>query len=440
MSAPAFQDALQSFDLAIVGAGPAGLACAMAAARFAPHWRVLWLRGAKAPFSPAFVSPSLRHRLNVPVERMGIEADDPAGFLRWLQEQRLDLQVGLGEFVPRCWFGDYLAWHARGLPPSVQVLDGAINDLRPQQGGNGWQLHFGTQTCASQRVVLSLGMPGPECAAQVESAWVRDPWAWWQALPDAWVPPSADEEILVVGSGLTAVDMVLGLRERGFAGRIRVVSTAGEWSHAHAATTPLSEDVREHFEARLAEVETARDLVDLLRTFAAQHPWRAVVDALRPHTNAVWGELPPQEQRRVLRHAFGVWNRHRHRMAPDVRATLDADTALRIEAGRIRLGAEGRIERHHHGQVEVLRPVLALDCRGPGFRTALAGDTLLAQLVRAGTLKAHPHGTGVCAPRDSGLAVIGAALFGERFESVAVPELRQQAVEVVRRWSGANQR
>ena len=32
------------------------------------------------------------------------------------------------------------------------------------------------------------------------------------------------------------------------------------------------------------------------------------------------------------------------------------------------------------------------------------------------------------------LAVIGAARFGERFETTAVPELRQQAVEVVRRW------
>jgi uncharacterized NAD(P)/FAD-binding protein YdhS len=75
---------------------------------------------------------------------------------------------------------------------------------------------------------------------------------------------------------------------------------------------------------------------------------------------------------------------------------------------------------------------LALDCRGPGFRAALAGDSLLARLVREGVLEAHPLGTGVRAPADASLAVVGAARFGERFETSAVPELRQQAVEVVR--------
>ena len=54
--------------------------------------------------------------------------------------------------------------------------------------------------------------------------------------------------------------------------------------------------------------------------------------------------------------------------------------------------------------------------------------------MRDGVLAAHPLGTGVRTPENPSLAVIGAARFGERFETTAVPELRQQAVEVVRRW------
>jgi uncharacterized NAD(P)/FAD-binding protein YdhS len=121
-------------------------------------------------------------------------------------------------------------------------------------------------------------------------------------------------------------------------------------------------------------------------------------------------------------------------MAPEVCAALDADAALSLEPGRIRVDAEGRIlKRDRSGEI-VLDVALALDCRGPGFRAALAGDSLLARLVRDGVLEAHPLGTGVRTPADPSLTVIGAARFGERFETSAVPELRQQAVEVVRRW------
>jgi hypothetical protein len=41
--------------------------------------------------------------------------------------------------------------------------------------------------------------------------------------------------------------------------------------------------------------------------------------------------------------------------------------------------------------------------------------------VRDGVLEAHPLGTGVRTPVDPSLTVIGAARFGERFETSAVP-------------------
>jgi len=428
------------YDLAVIGGGPAGVATVLVAVAQAPAWRVLWCRGpepAARAFLPAYGANSLRHRLNVPVERMGLDADAPVDFFDWLRREHPARGVEPGQFVPRRWFGEYLEARRAGL--DVDAGFGAVNGLRRE--GDAWRIdldHDAPDRSAApplaRRVALCLGMPAGLPMPNAPRHWVSDPWAWWRALPYDGVPLQDDDTVLVVGSGLTAVDMVLGLRERGFRGRIRAVSPGGRWSQAHAPAAPLAPEVREALDDALDDAASAREVLRVLREFSARHPWRAVIDALRADTNARWAALGPDEQRRVLRHAFGVWNRHRHRMAPDVCAALEADAMLSLESGRIRVDAAGRIMlRNRHGE-SVPDVALALDCRGPGFRAALAGDSLLARLVRDGVLEAHPLGTGVRAPADASLAVVGAARFGERFETSAVPELRQQAVEVVRGW------
>ena len=427
------------YDLAVIGGGPAGVATVLAARALQPDWRVLWCRGPEAvarAHLPAYGGNSLRHRLNVPVERMGLDPEAPVDFFDWLHREHPEREVVPGQFVPRRWFGEYLA--VRAQEAAAPSTFGVVRSLRKDCAH--WRIEMGepegrdAPAKTARRVALCLGMPAGLPMPHAPVHWIADPWAWWRALPADGVPLRDADTVLVVGSGLTAVDMVLGLRERGFLGRIRVVSPGGRWSHSHAPAPPLPPEVREALDDALDDAGSAREVLRVLREFAAQHPWRAVIDALRADTNMRWGALDPKEQRRVLRHAFGVWNRHRHRMAPDVCAVLETDPALSLEAGRIHVDAAGRIVKRDRSGEAVLDVALALDCRGPGFRAALAGDSLLATLVREGVLQAHPLGTGVRSPADPSLAVVGAARFGERFETSAVPELRQQAVEVVERW------
>lgn len=444
-----------TYDLAVIGGGPAGVATVLAARAQAPHWRVLWCRGPEAAardFLPAYGGNSPVHRLNVPVERMGLDAQAPVDFFDWLRQQHPARDVQPGQFVPRGWFGEYL--RARIADSGAEARFGAVGKVA--RDGDAWRIalersddidqpRHGDARASSpdvfaHRVALCLGMPGGATMPDAPPHWIADPWAWWRALQAdvaataRW--PRPDDTVLVVGSGLTAVDMVLGLRERGFTSRIRAVSPGGRWSEAHAPAAPLGPEAREALEAALDEAVSAGDVLRAIRLATRQHPWRAVVDALRADTNARWAALALDEQRRLLRHAFGHWNRHRHRMAPDVLSRLSNDAALSIEPGRVHV-LDGRVVKRHRGVETPLDVALALDCRGPGFRSALRGDSLLARLVRDGVLEPHPLGTGVRTPRDASLAVVGAARFGERFETTAVPELRQQAVEVIRRWTTA---
>ncbi|HAI59264.1 MAG TPA: hypothetical protein DCM32_05240 [Xanthomonadaceae bacterium] len=455
-SRPGFPDDV--FDLAVIGGGPAGLATALAARAQAPHWRVLWCRGPERvarTFFPAYSGDCLAHLLNVPVERMGLDARAPTDFFDWLRHAHPSRGVQAGDFVPRCWFGDYLA--ARAAVCDAEERFGAVSRLL--HDSRGWRIDLeGEDRCSddgcgraqvvrAQRVALCLGMPAGAPMPAAPANWVADPWAWWSALdsdarggpndaPAAVAAPpwpGDDDSVLVVGSGLTAVDMVLGLRERGFGGLIRVVSPAGCWSEAHAPAPALDPAAREALDSALDAAVSARALLRAIRDAARRHPWRAVIDALRADTNTRWAALAVDERHRLLRHAFGHWNRHRHRMAPAVLATLLADTGVSIETGRIHI-VDGRIVKRQRGVDTPLDVALALDCRGPGLHAAPAGDSLLQRLLRDGVLEPGPLGAGARTPADPNLALLGCARFGELFETTAVPELRQQAVDVVRRW------
>ena len=428
----------EAVDLAVVGGGPAGVALVLSARSLHPDWRIAWCRGATRRFLPAYDGNSAVHRLNVPVERMGLNPDAPVDFLDWLQQRHPDRAVVPGQFVPRLWFGDYL--RERVAAAAIHECTGAVRAL--QGDGAGWRVEFSDSQppLRARRVALALGLPASLPVSAAPPCWVGDAWAWWRALPADGLPLQPADEVLIVGSGLTAVDMVLGLRDRGFAGRVRVVSPSGRWSLPHAPIAALADDARSALDAALDRAATARTLLRVLRDFAMHYPWRAVIDALRAGTNARWAALPQREQQRVLRHLFGHWNRHRHRMAPDVAERLAGDKALTLERGRIRITADGRLERHGAFAIEALSPALALDCRGPGFAAALRGDSLLARLVRDGVLQPHPLGTGIATPADATLQVVGAATFGERFETASVPELRAQARDAIQAFGASQSR
>lgn len=409
-------------ELAVVGGGAAGLFVIREAIRRQPTLTVRW-------FAPdlhagiAWATDCPVHLLNVPVERMG--AREPTDFLRWLRGEPDGMTVAEGQFLPRKRYEAYLRALAAALPDTVWRIEAAVHGL--ERSADGWRLLTPAGEIPARRVVLALGMPRrrPEPP-------LREAWHWWFSGESL----DPDAAVVLVGSGLTAVDLVLGLRQRGHVGPIRVVSPTGRWPEAHAATPALPEEVATTLIRALRSAGSARGVVALLRGAARDWPWRAVIDALRPQTNALWQDWPIPLRARLLRHGFGPWNRHRHRMAPEIAARLAADPALTLLPGRVRV-EHGRLWRQHRGQTTELAPALALDCGGPPLSTLLNEHPWLAALRERGELKPHPLGSGLATPVRPDLALIGAANFGSLFETTAIPELRAQAQALANRWFGA---
>ncbi len=161
-------------------------------------------------------------------------------------------------------------------------------------------------------------------------------------IEDPWSPCAVDriapaDTVVMVGSGLTAVDVALTLAGRGHRGPLRMVSRRGLLPRPHdlhSAPLPVLPV------PDLTHPLTARFALEWLRAaiVAGDGDWRAVFDAVRPHTNQIWAQLSETERARLVRHAGRYWEVHRHRVAPEVAARA----AELIATGRLELRTGAR--------------------------------------------------------------------------------------------------
>jgi uncharacterized NAD(P)/FAD-binding protein YdhS len=388
------------------------------------------------------------HLLNVPAGKMSLFPDDPDHFVRWLQANHLPL--GAPDFAPRPvyarYIGDTFAAARARSPERLQPVHGEAVDVREAPEGLVVELADG-QTFSCTRAVLALGNFPPTALSVLENGlagdprYVRDPW-----YGDPFAGLNKYNTVLLIGTGLTMVDMVRSLRDRGHQGEVVAVSTHGELPSEHCAHADAYPPFGEAVPASGAE---ALRIVKahLRQAVTAGTGWHAVIDALRPHTAAWWGALPTAEQHRFLRHLGHRWNVARHRMPPEsgrVIREMMAHGQLRLLPGRItavesapqgvtcKVGAPGRAEwqRVTAGRV--------INCTGPESNPLRWGAPLVQSLLRRGTVRPHANGLGLDATAEGALVnaagapsgrllAIGPMLKAALFESVAVPEIRSQA-------------
>lgn len=433
--------------VAVIGAGFAGTALAVQLARrLPPGQRALLIeRGPEHGPGLAYGTRSPHHLLNVPAKSMSLFPDAPADFLRWLDQQPPEAFGPLCDgperdaFVPRRLFGAYLRARldeacAGG---AIERVRAEVTAVAPLPGG-GFALSGPGFAALARQVVLATGNPPPGASAL---PWLAgDPWQ-----PGALEGLDPEAPLLLVGAGLTMVDLVITLRrERGHRGPIHVVSRHGWAPLPHAAPPlpspwPLPEQpVGTPFSALMRLLRAARR-----EASAAGAPWQSIPDAIRPQIQRLWQAADPAARARFLRHASTLWGVHRHRIAPRLAGELDASgidlRAARLlgwekcEGGaRARLRAKGGAER----TLDVARIIL---CTGPGADRGWLGAEPLAGLIAAGLARPEPLALGLALDPGSlalldargratpGLHALGPTAKGTFWEATAVPELREMA-------------
>jgi uncharacterized NAD(P)/FAD-binding protein YdhS len=312
----------------------------------------------------------------------------------------------------------------------------------------------------ADRVVLAVGNYAPahpplgDPAFIQHPSYVGDPW-----LPGALEVVRRDRPVLLIGTGLTTLDIALDLRARARTAPMLAVSRRGLLPHPHrdhGGPPPPLAVPRELFDGPRTAYHHARAVRAWIRELAGRGiDWRDAFVALRPVTAALWQRLDTRERARFLRHLRPFWEVHRHRAAPRPAALLGRmiqDGELQPIAGRLvaidpaDAGLLVRLRRRGQSGLTALAVGAVVNCTGPCTDVRSLDEPLIDALRAQGILR--PDALGLGAEVDAGCALVDAAgrssrvfaavgplLRARDWEATAVPELRVHAEKVAERLS-----
>ncbi len=451
----------------IVGGGLSGTLVAVHLLRQAPSGMIITLVERQPPIGRgvAYATHACVHLLNVPAGRMSAFPDQPDHFLEWVRERLgragFPKTVGAEDFLPRCLYGDYLGYvlteERQQADPTVSftVRVGEVVDIDELPAGGAARVFFSDDTTlVADQVVLALGnLPGEYPVRSGRRVfrgrrYVHVPWS-----PGVIDGIDADAEVLIAGQGLTAIDIVIQLAERGHRGRITCLSRRGLRPLPHRSGPDYPDFLAREPAPGTVRALVARVRAEVRRAAESGLDWRGVINALRPHSARLWAALDWEERARFLRHVRPYWEVHRHRIAPEVAARLQA----LVDAGRLEYlaGRFQHLEETDTGLRVVWRPRGAerdeerhaaklVNCTGPRTDYSKYQHPLFVNLLARGLLDHDPLALGVAATPEGRvkryrggvipwLHTLGAPLRGVLWECGSAAEIRAHARSVAER-------
>jgi uncharacterized NAD(P)/FAD-binding protein YdhS len=448
----------------IIGGGFSGTAIAVHLLRQGmgrPGGRVVLVnRSGAMARGVAYGTQSDHHVLNVPAGGMSAFEDDPDSFVRFLRQRGVTADEG--SFVCRHHYGTYLEALLRDAAEQetgVALERVAAEVLRIEPAADGTHAWVSLDSGArirADRVVLAVGNYPPidppiatdNGFFRASRRYVPDPWR-----PGALAAAAADPEapVLLIGTGLTMVDIVLELRAVGVKGRCVAVSRRGLMPVAHRALAhaPGRKEVPPNLLDGPATVRAyLRSVRRHVRAAAVRDvDWRDIIASLRPLTPRLWQALSVDERRRFLRHLKPFWETHRHRVAPQLHddfLALQRAGDVIVRPGRLldlREAADRvvvRLQPRGARETVELEVGTVINCTGPASDTRRLRDPLFEGLQSQGLLRPDHLGLGVETASSGALIgaderasatlyYVGPFLRARDWEATAVPELRRYA-------------
>ncbi|MDX2114466.1 MAG: FAD/NAD(P)-binding protein [Planctomycetota bacterium] len=452
-----------SQQVVIVGAGFSGTLTAIHLLRD-PDARVhVTLVDRTGRFGPGVAYATRRHEhvLNVPAGRMGAFPEAPGHFLEWLKRNE---PTAAGAFVPRALYGRYLAEllteAAKNSPGRLETLHADIDNLLVQEQGVTLTLRPASgppRSLHATHAVLATGNFPPSDPSLADPSFFRspryhrDPWQFLERPPEDLLsaPQSA---VLLIGTGLTMIDVALTLSQAGMGGRIHAISRRGLLPAPHRPEAPNFHptppaDIDAWPCTTLGLLKRVRSEIE--RAGAQGRDWREVITSLRSNTPALWRKLDDRQKTRFVRWVRPYWDVSRHRTAPNsatlINSLIDAGQ-LSVQAGRLLsitdTPAGAIVEYRPRGGGAPVRLTVSqvVNCTGPDTRCAHA-DPLLATLAQRGVISPDSLELGLRTQTDgrlldargtpqSRLWLVGPMRRADLWEATAVPELRIQAAQV----------
>lgn len=392
----------------------------------------------------AYSTSNLHHSLNAPAARMSADLSAPQQFKQWLEKRGLLLKDFAAQFVSRSFYAQYLdellkerVSHASNL--DTQFITAEVQNIIRED--HGWiVVHRGGRIFADL-VVLATGndMPAPITPLYRDFArYIID-------VPWGDLPLAQEENVLVLGAGLTAMDAVVTLLDRGHKGTIHLLSRRG-WCPARHVS-PIDK-------AALARPfpTTTRGVIRALRRAVGPRPspeeWQGVMDNMRPFWSEIWQLFSQEEKARFLRHGVACWRVHRHRLAPAMADRIEKALRHNLKTLKGRLTDVTIANPNtvtavvtYRGESRRLQVNRIINCTGPNSNPTKSHYPLIQNIIasrhaRSGTanigldVDAKNRVRNASGSVHTNLFAMGALTRGSWWEITAIPEIARQALEM----------
>jgi uncharacterized NAD(P)/FAD-binding protein YdhS len=401
------------------------------------------------------------HRLNAPVSVHVVIPDIPDHLETWLRTNgyaaRDNEAMHDGVLYPRR--SDFGAYMRAQLADAARTSASRFRHVQDRAVGvetanDGYRISLASGAQLSGRAcIVATGheRPLPPTFVSPQAAttprYFNDPW-------DLTALSGIDRgsEVLLIGTALTAADVVATLSRRGHAGSITAISRHGyqpAGQNPSRSTRSLWEAVNDplpEFVARHGKPARVSELMRILRANIAEQvsqgrTWQSAFDEVRNAARHLWGALPTQEKRRFQRHVRAQYDPHRFRIPPQTQRIVSERLArgqLTVVAGRISsidaIGSALEVAYRERAGTHMSRKRfdVVINCTGPEIDVRRSQNSLLQSLLGAGLICEGDAGIGVavdnnCQALDRnarevpGLYFIGPLTRGLFGETPAVP-------------------
>lgn len=395
------------------------------------------------------------HLLNVPATKMGAFADDAEHFYKWLADNGHSYEPS--SFVPRKLFGTYLREclekaHANKEPNvTLNIFDDEAVDIAFDETKAQVILRSG-DILYSEKVAIAFGNflpPHPSVEDKSFTAsqkYFQNPWN-----SGVFEKIEPEDSVLIIGTGLSMVDVAMQLDKLGHRGELNAISTRG--------LLPAVHKLGFTYPSFYEEIKSFSRITDLLKAVRSHtekavangSDWRAVIDSLRPVTQEIWLNLPLAEKKYFMQHLSRYWNVARHRMPPEAAGILDelrGTGQLQILKGRLQAikTTGGRFDIHYRtvGENNYVTSDAIINCIGSESKFDQLDSLLVKNLLASGYIRCDDLRFGLDATPEGELLsrsgysngvlyTLGTALKGILWESTAIPEIRVQARDLADR-------
>ncbi|CAF9917901.1 hypothetical protein IMSHALPRED_003778 [Imshaugia aleurites] len=455
-------------DVVVIGGGACGVAVVTQLIERVKQGRML--RSITLVEKSKKIGPGLAYSdacvgtiLNMHASTMGIYADDPEHFTRWMGKHLPSLKDM--SFPPRHIYGIYLSSvldsvgkDATQLGVVFRVVDDETADLNPVDAHLDVILARGTKI-QTPSVVLAFG----NFLATVHQELVGSPGFFSPAWPlDRLRVIPSGASVSILGSGLTAIDVAIFLAENGHKGSITFVSRNGRLPKVQGIASPYQRRYILHSLAR--DVETSEGgalgkvistikreieildgnkhykwskikvLQDPLEEFRADITsaenglvsWQSIIKATAPVIERYWNCMTLMEKENFLREHMSIWLTYRH--------AIPLENARKIlalmEKGQLRVvrsAVKTRWDGHHFSVATTGGDILSeyfIEAAGQEYNSHMIESPLVKRLLTKGIVNSHPAG-GISVNFSTLLAsksihVIGSMTRGTHFYTNAI--------------------